>query len=107
MKKRNEETEEVDFDQVHDIDNDKSPESQFSESESKRYSQVGFSTNGNIKLPTSKVTVIVPPTPVKNGKPPLIEDDIQPSSMTPPNYIILNFNHHHHRVIPLELKMKI
>ena len=83
--KENEETEEVDFDQVHDIDNDKSPESQFSESESKRYSQVGFSTNGNIKLPTSKVTVIVPPTPVKKmEKPPLIEDDIQPSSMTPP-----------------------
>ena len=76
--KENDELEEDNFD-VDDV-NDKSPESQFSES--KRYSQVGFSTNGNIKLPTSKVTVIVPPTPVKKMEGPLI-DDIQ-SSMTPP-----------------------
>ncbi|KAI5955875.1 LTE1 [Candida jiufengensis] len=29
------------------------------------YKTIGFSTNGNIKLPTSKVTSIIPPTPVK------------------------------------------
>ncbi|KAK6454505.1 uncharacterized protein RJT20DRAFT_130643 [Scheffersomyces xylosifermentans] len=33
--------------------------------DSGRFENVGFSTNGNIKLPTSKVTTIVPPTPVK------------------------------------------
>ena len=40
--KENEETEEDDFDQVHDIDNDKFPESQFSESESKDIVKLDF-----------------------------------------------------------------
>ncbi|CCG22273.1 Lte1 protein [Candida orthopsilosis Co 90-125] len=29
------------------------------------YNEIGFSTNGNVKLPTSKVATIIPPTPVK------------------------------------------
>ncbi|KAL6452134.1 LOW QUALITY PROTEIN: LTE1 Guanine nucleotide exchange factor LTE1 [Candida maltosa Xu316] len=37
-------------------------------------SEVGFSTNGHLKLPTSKVTTIVPPSPVKHSARTSVQD---------------------------------
>jgi GDP/GTP exchange factor required for growth at low temperature len=42
-----------------------SPNSPYLEASPNRLTKTGFSTNGNIKLPSSKVSVILPSTPVK------------------------------------------
>ncbi|KAI5966171.1 LTE1 [Candida pseudojiufengensis] len=59
-----------------------------------KHDTIGFSTNGNIKLPTSKVTKIVPPTPVKKMECNILNDEFnspsRKNSFQPPTTESLN-----------------
>ncbi|KAG5421592.1 LTE1 [Candida metapsilosis] len=48
------------------------------------YNEIGFSTNGHVKLPSSKVTTIVPPTPVKKMDFKIVKNDLFGSQMDEP-----------------------
>ncbi|KAI5969423.1 LTE1 [Candida margitis] len=58
--------------------------------------EVGFSTNGNVKLPTSKVSTIIPPTPVKKMDCKIVKDslfgpDMDEDQLSPP---VFDGSHH-------------
>ncbi|CUM45749.1 uncharacterized protein AC631_01625 [Debaryomyces fabryi] len=48
---------------------------------------IGFSTNGNVKLPSSKVTAILPPTPVKKMDYVIKQTNVNDPSHKPNHYI--------------------
>ncbi|CAL1198034.1 RasGEF domain family protein [Candida parapsilosis] len=60
------------------------------------YKEIGFSTNGNVKLPTSKIHSILPPTPVKKMDCKIVKENILQTQTDNSQFLPPAFDGDHH-----------